>query len=455
MTEKADRSRMNLEKAFIVVAALLWILFLALDRLIADTSQVAVALACAMAVAYWAWAAFILYRSRGARPALVAPIFILATSALWLYVVIPFAGVGFTEFASWRFNRDNPGNEGEWLVLRFALVLIAASVWIAIRAAARPENTATVHSRLGRVPLLSLGIVAGAIYALRVHAGFDLSAILPAELARQIYFACPVVASLSLAVSALRVLAREPGATVDFMLLAGISFVLFFVGAFKAMFFTLGVAVATIAVAAWSPRYIFGLAAFGLLALLAIAYGRYAPASISLGPGLAIASTFEGKVILRQWETVDCLTGIARKHGEDANPMAWARMLAASFTPSILWPDKPNLSISGRTIQNYCSFKNFNPAQSASATLLGEPTMVGGWPALAAAQLILVAILCGVSLAWISGGPLWAASALGLMPWLVDFDQHFFLYVANLAKAGLVVGAVLFTVAWGRRVLRW
>lgn len=456
--QETSRKQIGLEKIFIIVAAGLWTLFLALDRLIEGPSQFTVIIACTLASALWGWAAVILYRTRGSRPTLVAPVFLLATSALWFYVVIPFTGVGFTDYAFWGFNRDNPGNEGEWLILRFSLLLIATSVWIAHRAPTRSGSTAAVHSRIGRVPLLSLGLVAGAIYALRAYVGFDLAVILPIELARQVYFACPVVASLSIAVSALRVLAKEPGATVDFVGLAGVLFVLFFMGAFKTMLFVIGAAVATIAIAARSPRFIFGFAVFGLLALVAIAYGRYPSALVQFGLVRGVASTFVGKVIMRQWETVDCLTGIVRKHEHNANLATWVETLVAGIAPRVLWPDKPNLSFTGRMVMNYCAFlpkiEKQNPIQSASATLLGEPLMVGGWPALAAAQIMLVVILGGFSLAWISGGPIWAVAVLGLTPWLIDFDQHFFLYVTNQAKAGLVTGAVLLAVAWGRRVIR-
>lgn len=44
---------------------------------------------------------------------------------------------------------------------------------------------------------------------------------------------------------------------------------------------------------------------------------------------------------------------------------------------------------------------------------------------------------------------------LALIPWTIDFDQHFALYVANLAKAGLVTGAFLFVLARVGRILRW
>jgi hypothetical protein len=31
------------------------------------------------------------------------------------------------------------------------------------------------------------------------------------------------------------------------------------------------------------------------------------------------------------------------------------------------------------------------------------------------------------------------AIALGLTPWLIDFDQHFAMYLANVVKAGMVM----------------
>jgi hypothetical protein len=453
--EEVDRKQTGLFRAFVAVAAILWLLFFALERFPIGAPNLAFGLGCALAAALWGWAAFIFYRARGLRPALVAPVFLLASSALWFYVVLPSASIRFTRYAWWTNVRGDSGHEGEWLILRFSLVLIATAVWVAFHAAPANRNNAAVHACFGRVPYLVLGLAAGGIFALRAHAGIDLAAVLPGEYARQIYFACPVIASLSIAVATLRILDGEPGATLDFALLAAILFVLLFTGAFKAIFFVMGAAILALTVIMRSSKLLAGFLAFMVLMVVAITYGRYSSAPASQGPRQAIIGTFEGKAVLRQRETVDCLTGIVRRHRDDADVKAWLGSVATGLTPRFLWPGKPDLSSMGRKVLDYCAIvKGYDPSHSASATMLGEPLIVGGWSALMVAQMILVVVLGGVSLVWISGGPLGSAMALGLVPWLIDFDQHYFLYIANLVKAGLVSGAVLFSMSWGRRIIR-
>jgi hypothetical protein len=457
------QSRRSASSAGVVFATvLLWVLFVVLDRYAPDGhSRMALAAACLLAAALWSWSAIVLFRSRGSGRALVAPIFLLATSVLWLYVVIPFVWLDATVYAHYARVRADAGNEGQWLALRFALVLIAVAVWIGERAAPVVLDPADVHRRFGRAPILVLGLAAGALYGARALAGIDMLSVLPLEIARQIYFTCPVVASLAIAVAALRVLSQTSGALVDFMLLSGALFGLMFDGAIKPIFFVIAASVAILTVVARSPLFLAVMAGIVLMTVIAFTYGRYYKASVAImGHARAVVATVESKAVFRQWESVDCLTGIAQAHAEESNLAAWARALKVGLTPRVLWPDKPDISVTGRSVIRYCAtalqdIENIGPAQSSSATLLGEPLILGGWSALAAAQVLLVAILGITSLAWISGGPVRAAMMLGLTPWLIDFDQHLIIYIANLTKATLVAVAVLLAVVGIKRARQW
>jgi hypothetical protein len=116
------------------------------------------------------------------------------------------------------------------------------------------------------------------------------------------------------------------------------------------------------------------------------------------------------------------------------------------------------LSQSGITVIRYCDpyfAPNIHTGHSASGTLLWEPLAFAGVPGLVVAQILTFMILIILSRIWINGGPYAATGVLALTPWTIDFDQHFALYVANLAKAGLVTGAFLFVLARVGRILRW
>ena len=83
---------------------------------------------------------------------------------------------------------------------------------------------------------------------------------------------------------------------------------------------------------------------------------------------------------------------------------------------------------------------------SSSITLLGQTVIQGGWIGLILHAGILIAGLGGIT--WLSRKPLSLATAstAALLPWLIDFDQNFGMYVANATKFFLVLLPLIFIV---------
>ena len=79
-------------------------------------------------------------------------------------------------------------------------------------------------------------------------------------------------------------------------------------------------------------------------------------------------------------------------------------------------------------------------------TLLGQPVIQGGGIGLLLHGGILIIALGGV--AWLGRKPesLSAVTAVALLPWLIDFDQDFALYVANAVKFFLVMLPLAFII---------
>lgn len=165
-------------------------------------------------------------------------------------------------------------------------------------------------------------------------------------------------------------------------------------------------------------------------------------AAPALGAGMVMAPrgtlpNLAGKIVWRQAETMFCMDFALRDAASGGGEWRSGPFyFAAGLVPRILWPDKPTLS-HGDAYGKFCGVKI--AGHSASITLLGEPALRGGpWGMATAAAILagLSAVMVGV---WKRGGQVGTAFAIGLAPWLVDFDQHFAMYIANVAKASLAI----------------
>jgi len=146
------------------------------------------------------------------------------------------------------------------------------------------------------------------------------------------------------------------------------------------------------------------------------------------------------KLIWRQTNTINCFKNVLENHWNQvfllSNQLFWVKGLV----PRAIWSEKPSLSFGREYAYRYCERTlPRKTGHSASITLLGQPIIHGGWLGLIVHGAILIIILGG--LATLSRNPhsLSSASIAALLPWLIDFDQDFTMYIANASKFFLVM----------------
>ncbi len=422
----------------------------------------------------WVWGATLLFRATGKRTALAAPLFLIVSTALWFYAIVPALctviaiearGSGLEWFIVsstvpelfWRFI----GSEGELAVLRFSLIGIAASAWV-LPADSQELRGEESNGNESALPpswvVVGFGIIAAVIYVLRQYVPVDDLRSIGVEWQRQVGFAALALFLACYALVAIRcaVHARRPVKDLIFLSIAAIGPVL--LGGLKAIVFVFGVAGWAIALARRSARFFVGAAVVTVMVLASVALVRHYTFTSLYGLGASVVHALSSKLVARQVESVDCLTGVIRAHSVDRGGLSNPFYFAAGLVPSVLWRDKPNLSQSGITVIRYCDpyfMPNIHTGHSASGTLLWEPLAFAGVKGQVAAQALIFLTLVVLSRIWVNGGSYAAAGVLAVTPWTIDFDQHFALYVANLVKAGLVTGVFLFVLARVGRILRW
>ncbi len=423
------------------------------------------------AAAFWAArllvalaAAIVILRRSGTetgRPPLAAsPVVLLPVMALLLYSVVPAAVLSpFHEIlpldpqappASLRWMRPGIftvpsfalGSEGERAVLSFAGVGVLATLALDRLWPAAAADALQIDRRWGLV--LVLGGGAGVQVA-------QFSGV--AGLAASVADALPAVVMLGMVLTVWPLISRQqrPG-WIEATAVVG-ACVLLAPHQMKTFVLGLGgVLFAAFVMAGWRRRVALTclVVLVSLSAPLAINALRYA----TFFDSVAVNSleTMRWKVVLRQTETVFCLAVALRDGGKAELRDPW--YFAAAVVPRAFWPGKPNLSNGEGYGQRYCGVPPATPGtpvHSASVTLLGEPWIEAGRPGLTAASLLLVAIATGLAWAWKRGPTLAVAIVLALSPWIIDFDQHFAMWVGNLAKAALaMVATAVFLVLVGR-----
>lgn len=147
----------------------------------------------------------------------------------------------------------------------------------------------------------------------------------------------------------------------------------------------------------------------------------------------ALERVFTAKVVNRQGVTIYCFNKIVERKLY-AQPERSPYYFLAGLIPGYFWPDKPSLSIGEEIATEYCGHE-LNPSNpdTAVGTLLGEPIMRAGFAGLIVAEVVLLGGLLGLTWLGLRGG-LGAIYVAALAPWLVDFDQHFTMYIANAVK---------------------
>jgi len=159
------------------------------------------------------------------------------------------------------------------------------------------------------------------------------------------------------------------------------------------------------------------------------------------------ADVFASKVIWRQADTGNCLRNVIEKHKAD-DPMEgdhlfWIRGLV----PRVFLPQKESLSLGSKYAIAYCG-SPVETAHSASITLLGQPIVRTGIGGMLIHTGVLLVALGGLTWIAIRHRGLGTVSVMALLPWWIDFDQDFALYVANLVKFFLLMCLILLPLLW-------
>ena len=186
---------------------------------------------------------------------------------------------------------------------------------------------------------------------------------------------------------------------------------------------------------------------------------RSKESSIMHGPNPTIppeksvaADVIVSKTVWRQLETGNCFQNIL-KTNENA-PFEWQKQLfwIRALIPRIIWPGKENLSLGSSYSTKYCDIP-METAHSSSITLLGQPTIMGGnWGLILHGGILLIG-LGGLTLIARRYPGIGSVYAMALLPWWIDFDQDFALYVANIVKFSIFMSVVAIPIMLSRHVL--
>lgn len=150
------------------------------------------------------------------------------------------------------------------------------------------------------------------------------------------------------------------------------------------------------------------------------------------------------KSFTRQYVTLRCYNGALTKKTEDDGILSGPLFFGASLIPRALWPNKPSFSQGKDYTALYCG-DNCCVSMVASITTLGEPWIHGGAPMTAAAIAIICLLLLATGIAMLRAPLPFAAMAMALNPWVLDFDLHFSLWIALAVKG---IGLMLPMAAW-------
>ena len=413
-----------------------------------------------------------LYRST--PELLLSPLFLLGISALVFYSLLP-SGL----FSQLREVLQLPpvaearaaafiGGEAEHAILRFAvaaLLMTAAHAWVARRGEPWRMGFWNMPRRLFRCAAALAAMAVGAHLFLRgLKLVPDLEQGPLAGFIHQIGDGLPAWMSIGLVATAYAAIAaRDPSVRRARFRWVGLVAVAVFGtlllgGNVKWAIWAVAAALGLILISGVYRKFLLPMAGalivIFVVAMIGIAVIRTAPnASVPTDYAAATVRFAAHKLVSRQTETGHCLQSVLDRQ-YDAPALASPFYFLAGIVPRYFWPDKPNLSPGVDYAIRYCGKapEEIDPRNPhhASLTLIGEPIARAGWAGLALALGVLAAGLSVVAaLSRRSAAGMIAATAL--IPWLIDFDQHFALYIANALKMFIYMSPVVLVLALAER----
>ena len=145
------------------------------------------------------------------------------------------------------------------------------------------------------------------------------------------------------------------------------------------------------------------------------------------------------KILYRQIDTVYCFNKVLNYGLDEAFILSEQFFWIKGLVPRFMWPEKPSLSQGKVYAKKYCGVDHPDHNHNSSITLLGQPFIKGGNVGLFLNMGLLILGLAGIT--WLTREPLGLAtlSVVVLSPWLIDMDQNFGLYIANLVKFFFII----------------
>jgi hypothetical protein len=381
---------------------------------------------------------------------ILSPLFMAGGLSIGFYSVVPWALFAFLPADDFF----HPGpladarayleGRGELVVLQFALLCLSIVLTMARRFGPALQATKPVPDRLARALLAGGAIlIAAALAIFAVNATGALpDRILEAGSFDELMQGAPALLSLGVAAFFVTAAGRD-----GLWLTAAISMAaLACAGVFSTAAAKAGIFITVSGVTAWlvhaqnpGRRIAWGIG----LGLIFVVVTLTAISMIRPSTGVVPANTdqmykhFVRKIFVRQAATGACLHRVLELRlpaGFGHSPFYFL----TAPVPGALWPDKPNLSRGQEYAIAYCWFSKSDYEQeyphSASITLLGEPVAEAGWVGLAIAQTIAIAAFVAVTLVLLRTGPPGTVASVAMLPWLIDFDQHFAMFFALSIK---------------------
>lgn len=145
-----------------------------------------------------------------------------------------------------------------------------------------------------------------------------------------------------------------------------------------------------------------------------------------------------GKLSARQTETGYCFNRVLGMHVDDNFEIAKQAFWLKILIPRAFWAEKPDFSLGAEYAIKYCGLGS-QSRHSASITLLGQPVVHGGIEGLLIHGLIIFLGLGGITILAFKKPGLVRVVVFALLPWWIDFDQDFALYVGNIIKFLLIM----------------
>ncbi|MGJ3258571.1 MAG: hypothetical protein ACFE0S_03120 [Rhodospirillales bacterium] len=379
--------------------------------------------------------------------AMKSPAFLLAAIAGFMYAIVPAAVVFLLQASGQHTLIPSPnrlvflGHPAEYYILTFALLGLALHGVLRLTITERFRDQAIQFSGMASIWLSVISILLTGAAFLSINFGHGSSFVSSAV--RTVY---PPLQSLIIVFLVYQWAAKKAPLLLPLLTIVPTLIFLGLNGHAKPAIY-IGFACVLIWVTVSRPRVMtLAMAGAALVVFIVIAFNvtqavKYKVSSFFHQNTIDIAKGIESlgyKIIWRQIDSGNCFRNVLVKHGDDDFVLSRQTFWIAALVPRIIWPEKPNLSLGSQYSITYCD-STYKHSHSASISLLGQPAIHGGPIGIlfhGAFLLAGLAVITAIARAYPGIG---TVIVMALLPWWIDFDQDFALYIANLVKFFLLM----------------